>query len=145
MLRHLPLLLLLLALVPQARAQTPDTTTAEPDLESVLEELTEDETGDPPQLLERLEDLREHPLDINAASANELALIPAFNLLLARRITQAVKEKTGLSVMWGIAAFPEEALTFDDMLKKARERLTDDQMFDPALRKQMTDTEITSV
>ena len=45
-------------------------------------------------------------------------------LLLARRLTRAVREKTGLSVLWGIAAFPEEALTFDDMLKMARERLT---------------------
>ena len=44
-------------------------------------------------------------------------------LLLAHRITEAVKEKTGLSVLWGIAAFPEEALTFEDMLKKARQRL----------------------
>ena len=66
-------------------------------------------------------------------------------LLLARRITQTVKEKTGLSVMWGIAAFPEEALTFDDMLKKARERLSDDGLFEPALQKQMTDREITNV
>jgi hypothetical protein len=45
-------------------------------------------------------------------------------LLLARRITQAVKEKTGYSILWGIAAFPEEALTFEDMMKRARERLT---------------------
>lgn len=45
-------------------------------------------------------------------------------LLLARRLAQVIKEKTGLPVLWGIAAFPEEALTFDDMLKKARERLT---------------------
>ncbi len=45
-------------------------------------------------------------------------------LLLAKRMTQAIKEKTGLSVLWGIAAFPEEALTFEDMLQKARERLT---------------------
>jgi GGDEF domain-containing protein len=44
-------------------------------------------------------------------------------LLLARRISEAVREKTGLSVLWGIAAFPEEALTFDDMLQKARQRL----------------------
>jgi hypothetical protein len=45
-------------------------------------------------------------------------------LLLARRISQAVKEKTGYSILWGVAAFPEEALTFEDMMKKARERLT---------------------
>lgn len=45
--------------------------------------------------------------------------------LLAKRIAQAVKERSGLRVRWGVAAFPEEALTFDDLLQKARERLTD--------------------
>ena len=45
--------------------------------------------------------------------------------LLAKRIAQAVKERTSLHVLWGVAAFPEEALTFDDLLQKARERLTD--------------------
>ena len=45
-------------------------------------------------------------------------------LQLGKRLSGTVKEKTGLSVQWGIAAFPEEALTFDDLLKKARERLT---------------------
>lgn len=46
--------------------------------------------------------------------------------LLAKRISQAIKERTNLRVLWGIAAFPEEALTFDDLLQKARERLVDD-------------------
>jgi GGDEF domain-containing protein len=45
-------------------------------------------------------------------------------ILLAKRITQAVKERTSLHVLWGVAAFPEEALTFDDLLQKAIERLT---------------------
>lgn len=45
-------------------------------------------------------------------------------LQLGKRISETIKEKTGLAVLWGIAAFPEEALTFDDLLKKARERLT---------------------
>jgi GGDEF domain-containing protein len=44
-------------------------------------------------------------------------------LLLARRISDAVQEKTGLSILWGAAAFPEEALTFDDLMRKARERI----------------------
>jgi hypothetical protein len=43
--------------------------------------------------------------------------------LLANRISQAIKEKTDLRVRWGVAAFPEEALTFDDLLEKARDRL----------------------
>jgi hypothetical protein len=44
--------------------------------------------------------------------------------LLAKRISQAIQEKTDLRVLWGVAAFPDEALTFDDLLEKARERLT---------------------
>ena len=54
-------------------------------------------------------------------------LCPETNLentiLLAKRIAQAVKERTNLHVLWGVAAFPEEALTFDDLLQKASERL----------------------
>ena len=54
-------------------------------------------------------------------------LCPETNLentvLLAKRIVQAVKERTNLHVLWGVAAFPEEALTFDDLLQKATERL----------------------
>lgn len=45
-------------------------------------------------------------------------------LLLARRITESVRVKTGLAMRWGAAAFPEEALTFDDLMTKARQRLT---------------------
>jgi Ca2+/Na+ antiporter len=45
-------------------------------------------------------------------------------MLLAKRISQAIKERTSMGVFWGVAAFPEEALTFDDLLQKARERLT---------------------
>lgn len=42
--------------------------------------------------------------------------------LLGKRIVQAVLERTDLPVRWGVAAFPDEALTFDDLLRKARER-----------------------
>ena len=45
--------------------------------------------------------------------------------LLANRIAQAIKERTSLRVLWGVAAFPEEALTFEDLIQKARERLVD--------------------
>jgi len=43
--------------------------------------------------------------------------------LLAQRISGVVKDRTSLNVLTGAAAFPEEALTFDDLLQKARERL----------------------
>jgi len=44
-------------------------------------------------------------------------------MLLAKRISQAIKERANLGVLWGAAAFPDEALTFEDLLQKARERL----------------------
>ncbi len=43
--------------------------------------------------------------------------------LLGKRVSEAIKERTSLRVLWGVAAFPEEALTFDDLLQKAQERL----------------------
>jgi GGDEF domain-containing protein len=43
--------------------------------------------------------------------------------LLAKRVSQAIKERTSLKVLWGVSAFPDEALTFDDLIQKARERL----------------------
>jgi GGDEF domain-containing protein len=43
--------------------------------------------------------------------------------LLAQRIAHAIQEKTALRVRWGVAAFPDEALTFDDLLQKAEARL----------------------
>lgn len=56
-----------------------------------------------------------------------VVLCPETNLentiMLATRIAGAVKERTNLRVLWGVAAFPEEALTFDDLLHKATERL----------------------
>jgi len=43
--------------------------------------------------------------------------------LLAGRIAKAVEEKTDMRVLYGVAAFPVDALTFDDLLQKARQRL----------------------
>lgn len=45
-------------------------------------------------------------------------------ILLGRRISQAIKERTNHDVLLGTAAFPDEALTFDDLLLKARDRLS---------------------
>lgn len=44
--------------------------------------------------------------------------------LLTNRIVDTVEEKTGHKVMWGAAAFPSEALTFEDLMQKARERMS---------------------
>ena len=43
--------------------------------------------------------------------------------LLAKRIVYAIKERTDLYARFGAAAFPDEALTFDDLLQTASERL----------------------
>ena len=42
--------------------------------------------------------------------------------ILAERIQQAINEKMGVSVSWGVASFPEEGLTIDGLLYKARLR-----------------------
>lgn len=66
-------------------------------------------------------------------------------LQLATRIVAVVKEKTGLSILWGVAAFPEEALTFDDLLKKARERLTRGDFVEALPDKENAEKEISKV
>jgi len=43
--------------------------------------------------------------------------------LLATRIEQTVRVRTSLNIRWGAAAFPDEALTFDDLLQKAKTRM----------------------
>jgi hypothetical protein len=43
--------------------------------------------------------------------------------LLTQRITQVIQEKTDLRVVWGAAAFPQEALTFEDLLQTAQGRM----------------------
>ena len=71
--------------------------------------------------------IRQTDLVLRDHRSRFVILCPETNLentvLLAKRIVQAVKERTNLHVLWGAAAFPEEALTFDDLLQKATERL----------------------
>lgn len=65
----------------------PDTTDVDTAIEALLEDL-DDDAGDPTQLAELLAELREHPLDLNAASVEDLAHIPAFGPALARAIVR---------------------------------------------------------
>jgi len=44
-------------------------------------------------------------------------------ILLAKRIETAITERIDLKVRCGVASFPDEALTFDDLMKRAHERL----------------------
>lgn len=60
-------------------------------------------------------------------------LCPETNLtnikILAERMEVAVEEGLNAKIEWGIASFPDEALTFDDLLKTAQKRISQpDQM-----------------
>jgi GGDEF domain-containing protein len=44
--------------------------------------------------------------------------------ILAQRISKSVAENIGAKVRWGVSSFPDEALTFDDLVEKAMERLS---------------------
>ncbi len=63
----------------------PDTTDVDTAVEALLEDL-DDAIGDPTQLAELLAELREHPIDLNTASAEDLAQIPSLGPTLARTI-----------------------------------------------------------
>ena len=73
--------------------------------------------------------IRQTDLFLRDRRGRYIILCPETNFskveLFARRVSQVIVDKTGLRVMWGIASFPEEALTFEDLLQKARERLLD--------------------
>jgi hypothetical protein len=44
-------------------------------------------------------------------------------LLLGKRIHGVLEDDTGLQVSWGCSSFPEEALTFEDLVERAREQM----------------------
>ncbi|MBL8049954.1 MAG: hypothetical protein JNM46_01920 [Anaerolineales bacterium] len=46
--------------------------------------------------------------------------------ILAERMEAAVHESINAKIDWGSAAFPDEALTFDDLLQTAQKRLVED-------------------
>jgi len=120
MTRVAPLLIALLLALP-ARAQEAPADSSDVD-EAVLENLSDDEiSGDPTALLELLENLRENPLDINRASAADLAQIPALSASVAREIVR-FRETYGL-----FGSIPElravEGVT-DEVFLEARPYLT---------------------
>lgn len=120
MTRVAPLLIALLLALP-ARAQEAPADSSDVD-EAVLENLSDDEiSGDPTVLLELLENLRENPLDINRASAADLAQIPAFAASVAQEIVR-FREAFGL-----FGSIPElravEGVT-DEVFLEARPYLT---------------------
>jgi GGDEF domain-containing protein len=74
------------------------------------------------------ERIRQTDLLLRDYSGRFIILCPETDLnsvsLLATRIVQAVRERTSIEILWGAASFPDEALTFDDLLQKGRERLS---------------------
>lgn len=79
-------LFVLLTKVSQAQV-APDSSVTEEAIQTFLEDI-KDERGDPTQLIERLLHLKDHPLDINTASAEELSQIPTITPVLGQRIVQ---------------------------------------------------------
>jgi GGDEF domain-containing protein len=71
--------------------------------------------------------VRQTDLVMKDHSGHFLLLCPetelASVLLLAKRIEQAIKEQMNLKAIHGAASFPAEALTFDDLMQRANERL----------------------
>jgi len=72
------------------------------------------------------EAIRQTDLLIRDNVGRYVVLCPETNMenvvFLAERISQLVEERTGLQVNCGVASFPDEALTFDDLLYLAQER-----------------------
>lgn len=82
-------LLAAVVLAAPTRAQTLIDTLAAPDVGARFEALAEDGAdGDPTALLELVESLRETPLDLNTATAEELAQVPALPPLLAAAVVR---------------------------------------------------------
>ncbi len=77
-------------LVAGAAAQVPaDTVDTSTETEARFEALVEDDlAGDPTELLELLASLREDPLDVNSATAEELAQVPALGPALGAAIVR---------------------------------------------------------
>jgi GGDEF domain-containing protein len=46
--------------------------------------------------------------------------------ILAQRISRSAAEIIGAKVRWGVSSFPDEALTFDDLVEKAAARLSEE-------------------
>lgn len=72
------------------------------------------------------EAIRQTDLLIRDNVGRYVVLCPETNMenviFLAERISKIVEERTGLQVNCGVASFPDEALTFEDLLYLARER-----------------------
>jgi hypothetical protein len=73
------------------------------------------------------ERMRETDLILRDRSGRFVLLCPETNVekssVLGERIRQAVAENMGADVIWSFASFPEEALTYDELVERAEQRL----------------------
>lgn len=115
-----PYLLTACLLTPSATAQRPPDTTDTAAVEALLETL-DDAIGDPTQLAEFLAELREHPLDLNTATAQDLAQIPALGPTLARNVVRYRAASGPFDVIADVLAV--EGVT-EEVLRAARPYLT---------------------
>jgi len=54
------------------------------------------------------------------------------SILMAQRIRQSLTETMSADLAWGVASFPQEALTFDELLEKARHAIDASRLAVPA-------------
>ena len=116
-------LLFALSLLALAAPTTAQDAPADPSVnEAVLDVLSDDDiSGDPTDLLERLEHLREAPLDVNRAGAAELAQIPALSPIVAQAIVRFREASGPFASLPGLRAV--EGVT-DAVYAEARAYLT---------------------
>lgn len=71
---------------------------------------------------------RETDLIVRDDQGRFVVLCPETNhqssMLLADRIEQIVAQRMGVSLLFGSSSFPDEALTFDNLVQKASEKMT---------------------
>ena len=71
---------------------------------------------------------RETDLILRDSSSRFILICPeteySNSTVLAKRISKSVSENIGTKVHWGVSSFPDEALTFDDLVEKAMDRLS---------------------
>lgn len=72
------------------------------------------------------ETIRQTDLLLHDHTGRFIVLCPETNLesaaFLAARVCTIVEERTGLRTNYGVSSFPDEALTFEDLLRTARDR-----------------------
>ena len=102
-----PLVVVLALTASAARAQVPDSTETGPEVGAEFEALFEDDlAGDPTELLELLQALRDEPLDVNTATAEELAQVPALDVLVAGAIVRFRAENGPFPSLPGLRRVP---------------------------------------